>query len=130
MLMTADSLRKTQYEGTINFFLFFFYLCERRGAGGMSGKSVQKQKCRKGCGGGVKKEGRRSGGNGRSPGSSRFPYALTVSVNGRQLVLEKDRERKSGSEKVSRTHYRELRRIFRPRLFMITIIPDGFRALY
>lgn len=44
--------------------------------------------------GGRKKEGKRSGGNGRSPGSSRFPYALTVRE--RQLVLEKEREGKRG----------------------------------
>lgn len=97
MLMTADSLRKTQYEGTIIFLSFFFliFLQEaRRGSDGgekwsrnrNAGKDVRRKK----------KEGKRSGGNGRSPGSSRFPYTLTI--RGRQLVLEKERKRERGKE--------------------------------
>jgi len=39
-----------------------------------------------------RKKERKRRGNGRSPSSSRFPYALTVC--GRQLVLEKEGERK------------------------------------
>lgn len=49
MLMTADSLRKTQYEGTIIFLSFFLSLCERRSAGVTPGKSAQKQKRGEGC---------------------------------------------------------------------------------
>lgn len=44
--------------------------------------------------GGRKKEGKRSGGNGRSPGSSRFPYALTVRfANGSWYSRKRERGR-------------------------------------
>jgi 5-carboxymethyl-2-hydroxymuconate isomerase len=46
-----------------------------------------------------------------------------------QREREREREREGGKALRERITA-ELRRIFRHRLFMITIIPDGFRALY
>lgn len=92
MLMTADSLRKTQYGGgTIIFLSFFFISLPEARRGSDAGEKCAETEMRGRMCGGEKKGGKRSGGNGRSPGSSRFPYALTV--RGRQLVLEKERGR-------------------------------------